>query len=242
MLFPRRRAPRPRAPLFTSVRPLPPEKRLALHAFLVILLIAGVLLVVGNFLNRMSGDMALSEAIDRITATVNEKINQKMSNEQYGYNYFVDLQTDSAGNITAVSANMSHINALSSEILNEVIAATDRGELDISIPLGNLMGSNLLLGRGPKIPIRVVMLTSSYSDFKSELVSAGINQTKHQIVLEVRVQIHVLMPWEVRTTEVTTKVIIAETVLVGKVPTTYYTAGQPVYLPMQQGQTAQDPS
>lgn len=242
MPFIRRRAPRKRVPLFSPHSPLPPEKRLALHALLVILLIAGVLLVVGNFLKRVSSDMALSEAIDRITATVNEKINEKMSNEQYDYNYFVDLQKDSAGNITAISANMSRINALSSEILNEVIAATDRGELDIKIPLGNLMGSNLLLGRGPKVPIRVVMLTSSYSDFKSELVSAGINQTKHQIVLEIRVQIHVLMPWDVRSTEVTTKVIIAETVLVGKVPSTYYTAGQPVYLPMQQGQTTQAPS
>ena len=230
----RRRAPRRHAPFFAPKPPLPPEKKLALHILLILLLLAGVLLAVGGFLRRVSSDMALSDATDLITAKVNDKINEKMSQGQYSYDYFVNLQKDKDGNITAISANMARINTLSSEILEEVIASTNRGELNIGIPIGNLMGSNLLLGRGPKIPIKVIMLTSSYSDFKSELVSAGINQTKHQLVLEIRVQIDVLMPWEVRSTEVTTEVIIAETVLVGKVPQAYYARGQPVYMPMQQ--------
>ncbi|MGI5978708.1 MAG: sporulation protein YunB [Oscillospiraceae bacterium] len=229
----RRRAPR-RSTLFAPRPPLPPEKKLALRILLIVLLIAGMLTVSGNFLKRVSGDMALSNAIDLITATVNDKINEKMSEGQYSYDYFVNLQKDSEGNITAISANMARINTLSSEILQDVIRSTNNGELDIEIPMGNLMGSNLLLGRGPKIPVRIIMLTSSYSDFKSELVSAGINQTKHQLILEVRVQIDVLMPWEVRSTEVVTEVIIAETVLVGKVPQAYYTSGQSVSLPMQQ--------
>ena len=229
----RRRAPR-RPPLFVPKPPLPPEKKLALRIFLIFLLIAGILAAVGSFLKRVSGDMALSDASDLITARVNDKINEKMSEGQYSYDYFVNLQKDKDGNVTAISANMARINTLSSEILQDVIQSTDSGELNIEIPLGNLMGSNLLLGRGPKIPVKVLMLTSSYSDFKSELVSAGINQTKHQLVLEVRVQIDVLMPWEVRSTEVVTEVIIAETVLVGKVPQAYYTSGQSVTLPMQQ--------
>lgn len=234
MPFQRRRAPRPRTPLFTPVRPLPPEKKLALRTLGVLLLIAGLLFIAGNFLRRVSGDMALSEANDLVTAIINEKINEKMNTNQYDYNYFIELQKDNDGNITAISANMARINTLSSDILREVIAATDSGELDVNVPLGNLMGSNLLLGRGPKVPVRVLMLTSSYSTFKSELVSAGINQTKHQLVLELRIKIHVLMPWEVRSTEVVSDVIIAETVLVGKVPQAYYTTGKSVYLPFNQ--------
>lgn len=230
-----RRAPHHHAPLFKPRPPLPPEKKLAVHIFLLLLLIAGILLAAGGFLKRVSGDMALSDATDLITARVNDKINEQMREGQYSYDYFVSLQKDQNGDISAISANMARINTLSSEILQDVIASTDNGELNIEIPLGNLMGSNLLLGRGPKIPVKVIMLTSSYSDFKSELVAAGINQTKHQLVLEVRVQIDVLMPWEVRSTEVVSEVIIAETVLVGKVPQSYYaSSSQPVYMPMQQ--------
>ncbi len=230
----RRRAPRRHAPLFAPKPPLPPEKKRALRVFLLLLLLAGTLFAAGRFLKRVAGDMALSDATDLITATVNDKINEKMSEGQYSYDYFVNLQKDKDGSVTAISANMARINTLSSEILQDVIKSTDSGALDIEIPLGNLLGSNLLLGRGPKIPVKVIMLTSSYSDFKSELLSAGINQTKHQLVLEVRVQIDVLMPWEVRSTEVVTEVIIAETVLVGKVPEAYYTSGQAVTLPTPQ--------
>ena len=159
----RRRAPR-RSTLFAPKPPLPPEKKRALRALLVLIVIAGALFAAGSFLKRVSGDMALSDASDLITARVNDKINEKMSEGQYSYDYFVSLQKDKDGNVTAISANMARINTLSSEILQDVIASTDSGELDIALPVGNLMGSNLLLGRGPKIPVRVLMLTSSYSD------------------------------------------------------------------------------
>ena len=75
--------------------------------------------------------------------------------------------------------------------------------------------------------VKIIMLTSSYADFRNEIESAGINQVKHQIILEVRVQIDVMLPWEVKSTEVVSEVLIAETVLVGKVPDTYLNLNQP---------------
>ena len=194
--------------------------------FVIIALTIGIIFS-GEFLKDLSGQIALSNASDTITAAINDKINEKMSEGQYDYNYFVTLQKDDTGNITAISANMARINTLSSEILQEVIAATNNGMEDIEIPLGNLLGSNLLMGRGPDIPVKIIMLTSSYADFRNEIESAGINQVKHQIILEVRVQIDVMLPWEVRSTEVLSEVLIAETVLVGKVPDTYLNLNQP---------------
>lgn len=194
--------------------------------FVIIALTIGIIFA-GEFLKDLSGQIALSNASDTITASINDKINEKMSEGQYDYNYFVTLQKDDSGNITAISANMARINTLSSEILQEVIAATNNGMEDIEIPLGNLLGSNLLMGRGPDIPVKIIMLTSSYADFRNEIESAGINQVKHQIILEVRVQIDVMLPWEVQSTEVLSEVLIAETVLVGNVPDTYLNLNQP---------------
>ncbi len=202
----------------------------SLTALILLIVVAAFLIAaipVSKFLKNIAGQMALSDATDKITATINDKINEKMSQGQYDYDYFVSLQKDAQGNITAISANMTRINTLSSEILQQVIAATNNGEMDLSIPVGNLLGSNLLLGRGPHIPVKVIMLTSSFADFRNELSSAGINQIKHQIILEVRVQIDVLMPWEVQSTEVLSEVLIAETIIVGKVPNTYLTLTQP---------------
>jgi len=203
------------------------EKKAALFTFFVIIALCVAAVFAGRFLKNISGRMALSNATDMITATINDKINEKMSEGQYTYDYFVSLEKDDSGNITAVSANMARINTLSSEVLQEVIASTNSGLQDLSIPLGNLLGSNLLLGRGPNVPVKIIMLTSSYADFRNELESAGINQVKLQIILEVRVQIDVLLPWEVQSTEVVSEVLIAETVLVGKVPDTYLNLYQP---------------
>lgn len=196
----------------------------SLAIILTALLIIGLVVLItsaSRFLKNIAGDMAISDATDIITANVNEKINQKMSEGQYNYDYFVTLQRDNNGDVSAISANMTRINSLSSEILHEVIESTNGGEIDLEVPLGNLSGSNLLLGRGPNIPIKIILLTSSYANFRNEITSAGINQTKHQIILEIDIQIDVLLPWSVKSANIPCEVLIAETVIVGKVPDTY---------------------
>lgn len=228
MPFIKRRAPMRRRPTFKGgLSAQASQKRLLLILLLMFFTIGALTGLASRFLKEVAGQMALSDAIDLVTATINNEINKRMSESQYDYDYFVTLQKDNQGNITAISANMSRINTLSSEILQEVIAATNSGMLDLNIPLGNLLGTNLMLGRGPKVPVRIIMLTSSFADFRNDLSSAGINQIKHQIILEVRVEIDVLLPWDVMSTEVVSEVLIAETVLVGKVPDAYLNFGSP---------------
>lgn len=226
MPFIKRRAPIRRRPTVKGgLHIRAAQNRFLVFAILILLALGILSSFASHFLKEIAGQMALSDAIDLVTATINSEINEKMSRSQYDYDYFVTLQKDNQGNITAISANMSRINTLSSEILQEVISATNSGMLDLNIPLGNLLGSNLLLGRGPKVPVKIVMLTSSFADFRNDLSSAGINQIKHQIILEVRVEIDVLLPWDVMSTEVLSEVLIAETVLVGKVPDAYLNFG-----------------
>ena len=58
-------------------------------------------------------------------------------------------------------------------------------------------------------------------EFDNSIITAGINQTKHQINLRVTVDMEILIPWGTQSTEVSTDVLIADTVIVGKVPDTY---------------------
>ena len=57
--------------------------------------------------------------------------------------------------------------------------------------------------------------------FKNEISAAGINQTKHEMKLDVVVDIDVVLPWRTVSTQVVTEILIAETVIVGEVPQTY---------------------
>ena len=165
--------------------------------------------------------MAMSDAVDMVTLAVNEAVQDIMAEGDYGYDYFVNLEKDVDGNIVAVSTNMSRINSVSAEILSRVVEAAANGQLDLRVPIGNLLGSNILLGKGPEVTVEIITLTSSYIDIENELVSTGINQAKHKIVLKIDVDIDILVPWDVLTTTVESSVLIAETVIVGRVPETY---------------------
>jgi hypothetical protein len=77
------------------------------------------------------------------------------------------------------------------------------------------------MGRGPKVPIKIIYLTSSSVDFKNSIASAGINQTKLQLSLEITVDVDVLIPWSTKSSSIVTDVLVADTVVVGKVPDTF---------------------
>ena len=178
------------------------------------------ILHIGGVLRELSGQMALSDARDTAIDTVNEAMLIMMSRGNYDYDYFVDLGVGADGQVTSLNANMSRINAFSAALL-DYVSQLDRKNLWVSIPIGNLTGSSLLLGRGPEIEIQMIMLTSPHVEFRSELSSAGINQTEHRLLLDVVVDINLLIPWGSVETQAATEVLIAQTVIVGRVPNLY---------------------
>ena len=195
------------------------KRRSKLGLFLPLVLI--IVAAISWFLGDLATQMAVSDATDIVTKTVNDSINEVIGKGVYGFDYFITLEKDGEGNVTAISSDMTHINTLSTEILNSVIKSTDNGIIKINIPAGNLSGLNLLLNKGPDIQVDIIMLTSSRVDFRNEMVSCGINQAKYQLVLEVTVDIDILVPWGTESATTVTEVIVADTVIVGKVPNTY---------------------
>ena len=179
-----------------------------------------------SYLSKLMESYGVAYARDSLTAKINDKINAIMLGGDYSYDYFVIIEKDASGNITVLKSNMAHINALSSELIRDIVAVSQEGVFDVGIPIGNLMGLNLASGRGPVLPMKIVMLTSSKASFKNSFSAAGINQTKHEIWLEVSVDADVLVPWECVRTSATTEILIAETVVVGRVPDTYLEIGK----------------
>ena len=186
-----------------------------------VLVVLALCAAISWFLGNLSTQMAVSDATDIVTKAVNDSINAVIGRGIYGFDYFINLEKDSDGNVTAITSDMAHINTLSTDILNSVIESTDSGVITVGIPLGNLTGLNLLLNKGPDVDVQIIMLTSSRVDFRNEVVSCGINQAKYQLVLEVTIDIDILIPWGTESTSTVTEVIVADTVIVGKVPDTY---------------------
>ena len=196
------------------------SKRLFFLTFTAILLLFAASAFI--FLNDISSQIALSDACDIVTMKINRTISELFAEKNYDADWFVSFQKSENGEVSAVSCNMARINSLSAEILSRTVDSTENNTLTVAIPLGNLTGISLLMGRGPKIPVKILMLTSSRVEFNNHLISAGINQTKHQINIDVIVDVDVLLPWGTESSEVNTEVLIADTVIVGNVPQTLF--------------------
>lgn len=216
---------RRRRPKYTYTKPVPGKKQrkgVAQDiAGFVLLLVMIALVVGGAFLKSLSAEIAVSDACDVTTDEVNRAVRDILAEGDYTGDYFVSFEKNAEGAVTAISCNMSRINTLSTQILDRVIGATETRTLTVEIPIGNLTGINLLMGRGPKVPVKIIMLSSSRVEFSNDIITAGINQTKHQITLNVVVDIDILIPWGTESAQVVTPVMIADTVIVGQVPDTY---------------------
>ena len=57
---------------------------------------------------------------------------------------------------------------------------------------------------------------------KSEFTAQGINQTLHRVYLQVVCEVSVLTPYNNITEKIINQVLIAENVIVGEIPNTYY--------------------
>ena len=199
--------------------------RRALLRVLALLLAVSLLALTLTATARMR-PLLESLATTRVSNTVNriifEAVNEAIQNGDISYERLISLEKDSEGKITAVHSNMAAFNRLQAQILDIILAKIDQvSARELSIPIGTLTGSALLAGRGPRIRVRMESVGSSTARFNNQFESAGINQTKHQIILEVEVSVAVLLPGFTTATKVSTAVTVAETVIVGAVPDTY---------------------
>ena len=88
--------------------------------------------------------------------------------------------------------------------------------------MGSFFGSKLFAGMGPDINIKMKTSGSLDTDLRSEFTSAGINQTLHRIYLEVKCKVTILTPFETIDEEIYNQVLLAEGLIVGDVPNSYY--------------------
>lgn len=167
-----------------------------------------------------------SLATTRVSNTVNrivsEAVDEAIETGNITYSDLISFEKDNEGKISAIYSNMAAFNRLQSKILDIILARIDQVPArELSIPVGSLTGSVLLAGRGPSISVRMESVGSSSAWFENEFTSAGINQTKHQIVLNIDVAVSILLPGFSTATVVSNAVTVAETVIVGSVPDTY---------------------
>lgn len=201
------------------------NKLLRLMIILLVVVIAGIILFRVRF-NDAIRALAQTQVTNTTSDLINDAIDRQIEDGTIQYDRMVYFEKDLDGRITALKTNMSEVNRLKTNILNlindEILAlSTD----DLGVPLGNLFLPEFLSGRGPEIPVQILTIRNSDASFSSNFTQAGINQTLQQINMQVSVDVTVLVLGQTNSFTVSSQVIVAETIIVGDVPNTYFQTG-----------------
>ena len=125
--------------------------------------------------------------------------------------------------INMIYANMKNINLVISDITEKIQKEINNSQNEeLYISSGSFTGVSLLSGRGPKIPIKISTIGNVNTELKSEFFSKGVNQTIHRLYLKINCEISVLTPFNTINEEINNQFIIAENIIVGNLPQTYY--------------------
>ena len=193
--------------------------------FLMLVLLAVFIMLRGKYQDVIR-ELARIQVMNSTSDLTNDAIARQMADGIIQYDRIVYFEKDLEGRITALKTNMSEVNRLKTDILNIIndeILALDTS--DIGIPLGSLFLPEFFSGKGPAIPVHILSIRNSDASFSSDFQQAGINQTLHQLTMEVSVDVSVLVLAKTESFTVNSEVVVAETVIVGDVPQTYLQTG-----------------
>ena len=70
--------------------------------------------------------------------------------------------------------------------------------------------------------MRVVLVCSVETDLRSEFIAKGINQTLHRVYLQIDCPVQILSSYKTIEEKVSNQFLLAENVIVGRIPETYY--------------------
>ena len=167
--------------------------------------------------------MAIAETKATVIATqsINNVIHNKISS-MIEPKSLVNVTLDGKGKVALIQPNTMEFNRLASDTTIKVQdALKEIPNQQISIPMGQIFGSQLLATWGPPIVVSVVPMGTVEVKVEDKFEQAGINQTRHMVSLLVTAQIRIVVPLVSKVTSVNTKVPIAEYIIIGEVPNTY---------------------
>ena len=203
-------------------------RRLYLNRKFKILLIVFIFLIIFNILFFYYDKIVTSTILEssdavaraKVTEIINGVILEEFSKD-FNYNEIVNVEKDNQGTITMIKADTMKMNKIASEIaLSSQKKISNDSGIVVDIPVSYILKSTILSFYGPKITIKMQPIGFIETKYTSDFESAGINQTRHKIYVQVKSNIRVFIPLKSKEIQVVNEVPVSETIIVGKVPST----------------------
>lgn len=196
-------------------------RRLTLCALLLCL----VLMLLERNLTRVVLTLASAKAEVLAVQALNQAAEALIA-DGVSYDSLVHVTLGEDGSVRLLQANTAGMNSLASRASLTAQARLEAlQDQTVSVPLGSALGITLLAGTGPRIQVHMLPVGAVVTAYETEFTSAGINQTRHRVLLTMRAQVQLVLPTGASGVEAVTQVAVAESIIVGQVPDSFVNVG-----------------
>lgn len=200
----------------------PEKKRASWGRKLLILLAVALLLLwfMQQNLNQVVLSMAYANAQALTVSVLNQAVQEVLATG-VSYDDMMIVQKDDAGRVSLLQANTTLMIPGLETALHAQAALSSLENQFVSIPLGAALGVTILAGSGPRIRVQILPVGAVSALFSTEFQSAGINQTRHKILLTLEATVRLVIPNGVEEVAVSSQMAVAESIIVGLVPDSF---------------------
>lgn len=172
--------------------------------------------------HRLLLDMAEAKVKYMTMQLVNETVSAAMNQKDGRFQNLIVIDKDAAGNVQSIHTDVTKLNLLRSTIADEILSRlAEENQIEVQVPLSNMLGLTVLSGIGPRISVQVIPLSELQVEFQDSFEQAGINQTKMQVMMQLHISVGIMAPTLQRTVQIDAAVPVAQAVIVGGVPESY---------------------
>lgn len=187
----------------------------------MILAVTGTLIFIKDSFGESIEATAEAVAVNVVATKINKSLQQGFYDESLG-EPLLDIGRDSEGNIQYIQPDSRAINKLVlsfSQNVKETYSLSDMEEIRVN--LGVITGNSLLSQLPFYVTVKVQPLSLTKFQVETEFETEGINQTHYFVYCTVTSQVHIIAPFTDKVGEINRKVLLAEAIIVGKVPDSY---------------------
>lgn len=196
-------------------------KRKTLKLLLVVVIAVIMYQIILSYIEPVFETLC-EDKVKSIATIISNQESTKIMNK-YQYEELYAIEKDEAGNVVIIRSNVVPINNMISDLTEAIQNRFNEIEnTQIEISIGNLFGTYYFSGVGPSIPAKVRTSGTLDTEVKSEFIAKGINQTLHRIYVNFECYVKIVTPIKNFQKKITNQVIIAEHVIVGNIPDSYY--------------------
>ena len=190
----------------------------------LIIIICTLIIFIFYSINKNLSPAIIAVADSELRARTLDIINtniQTIYDEEFKDTDLVSVEKDSNDKIVMVKADTVRLNTLATKIsLKGQDELEKMGKVGFKIPLGYVSKISILSYLGPDIIVKMRPIGRVEVSYESVFESAGINQTRLKIYMNVKSTMQIILPFESRDLEVVNNVPVCETIIVGEIPRT----------------------